>query len=247
MSSPQPPPVPEKDSTPNKEPIKIKFPRNTKGPVIIFIARASNLNDHPYPNVKMTTTQMQSYLRALLVITVAEHRKRFGNLSIRPHKMHTIIHPTNQLLSPHSDAGRPLTAALEEARENKTKCIFVLHGWDCLTTERGTIAQLCDLFRDVPLFLHVYACRGKPREFYQVNAHIVNAYLKGVVALEDEVVAREHSTALFIRVLEALPVCGFTPLVSVEEKAALSMYDDRFVGDGDDGNEPELAVQHLSV
>ncbi|KAJ5138945.1 uncharacterized protein N7515_003793 [Penicillium bovifimosum] len=223
-------PSPDRAPKPNKELIKIKPPPGIPGPVVVFIARADNPNDHGYPNAKLTSAQMHEHLRALLVITAAEHRERFGVLGTRPPKMQTIVQPANKCIAPLSSVVRNLAAALEEARQNQIRCIFVLRGWDALTTETTTIAQLCDDFQDVCFFLHVYAHRGNPLDFYQVNAHMVNAYLKGVVSLTDEVVVRDHSTALFIRILEALPALrpGFGPSVSGQEKAALSRYDNRF-------------------
>jgi hypothetical protein len=211
--------------------------------VVVFIARTDNPDDHNYANAKISSAQMHEYLRALLIITAAEHRKRFGVLGIRPHKMQTLIQPANQRISPLGRVGRYLTAALEEARAHNCECIFVLRGWDGWTTERGTISELCDQFRDVPFFLHVYAYRGRPRDFYQVNAHVVNAYLKHVISADDEVVVRDHSTALFIRILEALPVLryvGVVPPISKKKKVALSKYDDRFVEADGKGNEPKV-------
>ncbi|KAJ5476182.1 hypothetical protein N7475_001911 [Penicillium sp. IBT 31633x] len=212
---------------------------NTLGPVVVFIARAENLDDHNYPNATVNVGQMHEYLRSLLIITATEHRKRYGTLGVRPPKLQTIIQPANRRISPISRVGKYLTLALEEAHETNFECIFVLHGWDGWTTDQGTIADLCDQFRDVPFYLHVYANRGSPREFFEVNAHKVNAYYRQRVGVNDDAVARDRSTALFIRMIEALPTLrpvNLLPTLSSKERAALCKYDRRFV-DVDDGPE----------
>ncbi|KAJ9488068.1 hypothetical protein VN97_g5249 [Penicillium thymicola] len=199
--------------------------RSPLGPVVVFIARASNLTDHSYPNATMTTIQMHEYIRSLLVITVAEHRKRFGVLGLRPHKMQTIIQPAHTRIPTLSRIGKYLKMALEEARSSKSECIFVLHGWDGWTTDKMTIAELCESFRDVPFSFHVYANRGTPREFYEVNGHKVNAYFRHTIPADDPAIVGDRSTALFIRMLEALPTLGYAryyPVLSAVERETLA-------------------------
>lgn len=207
--------------------------RNPLGPVVVFIARASNLTDHSYPNATMTTAQMHEYLRSLLVITVAEHRKRFGVLGLRPHKMQTIIQPAHTRIPTLSRIGKYLKMALEEARSSRSECIFVLHGWDGWTTDKMTIAELCEPFCDVPFSFHVYANRGTPREFFEVNGHKVNAYFRHTILADDPAIVGDRSTALFIRMLEVLPTLGYArhyPVLSDVERDALAKYDGRIAG-----------------
>ncbi|KAJ5779192.1 hypothetical protein N7457_006912 [Penicillium paradoxum] len=245
-------PLPERSRSPPLEgntstkstqtsPVKPEVPpRDPLGPVVVFIARAENVDDHDYPNATLTVYQMHEYLRSLLIITVGEHRKRFGMLGTRPHKMQTIIQPANRRISSISRVGKYLTSALEEARETNSECIFVLYGWDGWTTDQETIANLCDQFRDVPFFFHVYANRGSPRDFFEVSAHRFNAYYLQKVAVDDDVVIRDRSTALFIRMIEALPTlhsASCLPRIALRDKTGLSKYDRRFVDDNDDGPE----------
>ncbi|CAG8303354.1 unnamed protein product [Penicillium nalgiovense] len=245
---PRPPPVDDNTTQDSPSKINLSSPRNRLGPVVVFIARASNLKDHNYPNAEINSSQMHEYLRSLLIIAVAEHRKRFGLLGLRPHKMQTIIQPAHNRVSALSRVGKYLVMALEEARASKTECIFVLHGWDGWTTDRMTIAELCQQFCDVPFSFHVYANRGTPREFYEVNAHKVNAYFRHMVTLDDPGVVGDRSTALYIRILEALPTLQYAknyPVLSEAEMGALSMYDKRFAGiyekDELEGPKPDVA------
>ncbi|KAF4771249.1 hypothetical protein N7455_011846 [Penicillium solitum] len=230
---PRPPPVDDNTTQDSPSKANLTGTRDRLGPVMLFIARASNLTDHSYPNATVTTKQMHEYLRSLLVITVAEHRKRFGVLGLRPHKVQTIIQPAPNRIPGISRIGKFLAMALEEARESKTECIFVLHGWDGWTTDKATITDLCEPFRDVPFSIHVYANRGTPREFFEVNGHKVNAYIKHRVAADDPAIVGDRSTALFIRMLEVLPRLNYEkyyPVVSDAEKDTLAKYDKRISG-----------------
>ncbi|KGO65696.1 hypothetical protein PITC_008120 [Penicillium italicum] len=244
---PHPPPVDDNSTQDSPSKLNMSSTRNPLGPVVVFIARASNLTDHHYPKAQMDGNQMHGYLRSLLIITVAEHRKRFGLLGLRPHKMQTIIQPAQSRIPSLSRVGKYLGMALEEARASKTECIFVLHGWDGWTTDKMTIVDLCDQFRDVPFSLHVYANRGEPRDFFEVNAHKVNAYFRHLVTADDPSVVGDGSTALYIRILEALPTLQYAkyyPVLSAAERENLAKYDKRFVGiyeDDDDVPRPEVA------
>lgn len=230
---PRPPPVDDNTTQDSPSKINLSSPRNPLGPVVVFIARASGLKDHNYPRAEVNSNQMHEYLRSLLIITVAEHSKRFGLLGLRPHKMQTIIQPAHSRISSVSRVGKYLGMALEEARASKTECIFVLHGWDGWTTDRMTIVELCEQFRDVPFSFHVYANRGTPREFFEVNAHKVNAYFRHLVTVDDPAVVGDRSTALYIRILEALPTLQYAkyyPVLSAAERDTLAKYDKRFAG-----------------
>lgn len=221
-------------------------PHIPQDPVVVFIARASNGDDHDYPNITLTADQMHEYLRSLLIIVVAEHRKRFGILGTRQIKMQTLVQPGNRKISPTSRVGKFLRSALEEARAMNTDCIFGLLGWDGWTTDQETIADLCDQFRDVHFFLHIYANRASPRDFFEVNAHKFNAYYLQKVTLDDDVVIRDRSTALFIRMIEALPTLEYAsclPRIPSRERAALSKYDNRFADvDGDESEARKRGV-----
>jgi len=205
-------------------------PRTTVlGPVVVFIARATNLNDHHYPGATLNPDQMHEYLRNLLVITSSEHRKVYGSLGARPHKMQTIIHPPNSKISVLSRTTKFLTAALEEARETKTECIFVLYNWDGWTTDHATITEMCEQFKDVPFTFHIYANgHGVPREFFEANAHKVNAYFRRRIRLDDEALVRDRNTVLFIKMVEALNVIHFSFPATPEQKLELARYDARF-------------------
>ncbi|KAJ5598102.1 hypothetical protein N7537_008186 [Penicillium hordei] len=232
-NKPRPPPVDDNTTQDSPSKVNLSSTRNPLGPVVVFIARASNLTDHSYPKATMTAGQMHAYLRSLLVITLAEHRKRFGVLGLRPHKIQTIIQPAQTRISAVSRIGKYLAMALEEARASKTECIFVLHGWDGWTTDKMTIAELCEPFRDVPLSFHVYANRGTPREFFEVNGHKVNAYFRHTVAADDPAIVGDRSTALFIRMLEVLPTLEYAkyyPVLSAAERDTLAKYDKRISG-----------------
>ncbi|KAJ5375188.1 hypothetical protein N7517_007194 [Penicillium concentricum] len=229
---PRPPPV-EDNAQDSPSKLNLSAPRNPLGPVVVFIARATNKDDHDYKRSTWNNTEMHAYLRGLLVIAVAEHRKRFGLLGLRPHKMQTIIQPAHTRIPSISRVGKFLGMALEEARASKTECIFVLNGWDGWTTDKMTIVELCDQFRDIPLTFHVYANRGTPCEFFEVNAHKVNAYLKHMVSAEDPSIVGDRATGLFIRMLESLPTLHYAryyPLISQQEKDVLAKYDKRFAG-----------------
>ncbi|KAG0160263.1 hypothetical protein PDIDSM_7790 [Penicillium digitatum] len=244
---PRPPPVDDNTTQDSPSKLSLSSSRTPLGPVVVFIARASNLTDHNYPKAKVDNNQMHEYLRSLLIITVAEHRKRFGLLGLRPHKMQTIIQPAHSRIPSVSRVGKYLGMALEEARASKTKCIFVLHGWDGWTTDKMTIMDLCEQFRDIPFSLHVYANRGTLREFFEVNAHKVNAYFRHLVTVDDLSVTGDHSTALFIRILEALPTLQYAkyyPVLSAAERDNLAKYDKRFVGiyEEEKVNVPKLEV-----
>ncbi|CAI7612855.1 unnamed protein product [Penicillium glandicola] len=242
---PRPPPVDDNTTQDSPSKLNLSSPRNPLGPVVVFIARASTEKDHHYPNAQMNSTQMHEYLRSLLIITIAEHRKRFGLLGLRPHKMQTILQPPHNRISSVSRVGKYLGMALEEARASKSECIFVLHGWDGWTTDKGTFAELCEQFRDVRFTLHVYANRGTPREFFEVNAHAVNAYFRHAIAADDPAIVGDRSTGLYIRMLEALPTLHYAkyyPVVSAEERAALSKYDKRFAGINEEDEVPKLEV-----
>ncbi|KAJ5169282.1 Ribophorin I [Penicillium coprophilum] len=228
----RPPPV--EDNT-HESPSKLNLspPRNPLGPAVVYIARATNKDDHNYNRSTWNNDEMHAYLRGLLVIAIAEHRKRFGILGLRPPKMQTIIQPAHTRISSVSRIGKFLALAMEEARASKSECIFVLNGWDGWTTDKMTIVELCDQFRDVPLTLHVYANRGTPCEFFEVNAHKVNAYLRNLVSAEDPSIVGDRATALYIRILEALPAlhnARYHPAISQQEKDALAKYDKRFAG-----------------
>lgn len=230
---PRPPPVGNNTTSEPPSLTAMHDSPNPLGPVVVFIARASNLKDHNYPNAEMNSNQMHEYLRSLLVITLAEHRKQFGFLGVRPHKMQTIIQPAHSRIRSNSRASKYLGMALEEARTCKTECIFVIYGWDGWTTDKMNIIELCEKFHDVPFYFHVYANRGTPREFYEVNAHKVNACLRQRVNADDPTVVGDGSTALYIRILETLPpleLGNSHPDLSVVEKDALSKYDKRFAG-----------------
>ncbi|KAJ5205754.1 hypothetical protein N7491_003621 [Penicillium cf. griseofulvum] len=233
---------PEKPPPLTDFPSKLSAPRRPLGPVVVFIARATNKDDHEYKRSTLSDNEMHAYLRSLLIIAVAEHRKRFGILGLRPHKMQTILQPAHTRLSSASRVSKYLTMSLEEARASMTECIFVLNGWDGWTTDKMTIVGFCDRFRDVPLTFHVYANRGTPCEFYEVNAHKVSAYLKHLVNADDPAVVGDRATGLFIRILEALPTLHYAKhysVISQQERDALAKYDKRFAGIYElDGPEP---------
>ncbi|KAK4865930.1 hypothetical protein LT330_009023 [Penicillium expansum] len=244
---PRPPPVDDNTTQDSPSKLSLSSTRNPLGPVVVFIARASSPVDHNYPKAAMNSNQMHQYLRSLLIITAAEHRKRFGLLGLRPHKMQTIIQPAPSRIPSVSRVGKFLGMALEEARASKNECIFVLHGWDGWTTDKMTIADLCEQFRDVPFSLHVYANRGDPRDFFEVNAHKVNAYFRHQVAANDPSIVGDRSTALYIRILETLPTLQYAryyPVLSATERENLAKYDKRFVGiyEEDEPEAPKLEV-----
>jgi hypothetical protein len=196
--------------------------------VVVFIARAASLNDHHYPGATLTSDQMHEYLRNLLVITAAEHRKVYGNLGARPHKMQTIIHGANSKIANVSRTTKFLTAAVEEARETKAECIFVLYNWDGWTTDRNTISEMCDIFQDVPFTFHVYANgHGVQREFFEANAHKVNAVFHGQMEADDEAVKKDRNTFLFLRMLGALRMLHLSLLPTPEQRLELAKYDAR--------------------
>lgn len=203
-------------------------PNLLPGPVVVFMARAEDLNDHPYARGLGTTlsqTQMHEYLRSTLIMTAAEHRKKYGVLGCRPHKMQTIIHPSNNKISRGSKISRYLFAALQEAREAVTECIFVLNGWDGWTTDPATIGDLCEAFKDVAFTIRVYA--GTPRQFYEVNAHTVNDYLDRHIQLDDAVIQMDRDTGLFIRMFDALGAMHYGVPLPAERAAPLVQYDSR--------------------
>ncbi|KUM57916.1 hypothetical protein ACN42_g9258 [Penicillium freii] len=229
----RPPPVDDNTTQDSPSKVNLTGTRDRLGPVVVFIARASSLTDHSYPKATMTTSQMHEYLRSLLVITMGEHRKQFGVLGLRPPRMQTIIQPPQSRISALSRIGKYLGMALEDARASKTECIFVLHGWDGWTTDKMTIAGLCEPFRDVPFSFHVYANRGTPREFFEVNGHKVNSYFRHKIAADDPAIVSDRLTALFIRMLEALPTLEYAkyyPVLSAAERETLAKYDKRIAG-----------------
>jgi hypothetical protein len=201
---------------------------NALGPVVVFIARATDLNDHHYPGAVLDQDQMHEYLRNLLVITSSEHRKVYGSLGARPHKMQTIIHPANSKLSVLSRITKFLAAALEEARETKSGCIFVLYNWDGWTTDHVTMTEMCEQFKDVPFTFHVYANgHGVPREFFEANAHKVNAYFRRRIRLDDDSIAQDRHTFLFIKMIEALNMIHLSFPPTPDQKHELAKYDSR--------------------
>lgn len=225
----QPPPV---DHNTTQLPSKLSTsPGNVPlGPVVVYIARASDLRDHNSSNTILNPVQLHKYLHERLEETFDEHNKIYSNLGLRPRQVRTIIHPASHKLPINCRITKLLAASLEEARETNTACIFVLYNWDGWTADSTTIGELCELFKDVPFSLHVYAKgHGVPPRFYEANAHKVNAYFRGRVRLHDESVTRDHDTALFIRMIEALHrFHNDYPLTVEQQRRELAKYDFRF-------------------
>jgi hypothetical protein len=224
---PHPPPLDHNTTkSPNKNGVS---PRTSAlGPVVVFIARAANLNDHHYPGATLSGDQMHEYLRNLLVITAAEHRKVYGNLGARPHKMQTIIHGANSKISNVSRTTKFLAAAVEEARETKAECIFVLYNWDGWTTDRNTICEMCEMFTEVPFTFHVYANgHGVPREFFEANAHKVNAFFQSRMKITEDAITMDRNTLLFIQMFGVLKMLHLSCPPSPEQKLELAKYDAR--------------------
>ncbi|KAJ5972489.1 uncharacterized protein N7479_002407 [Penicillium vulpinum] len=223
-------------------------PRNALGPVLVFMARATQAKDKDYPSNIVTNTRMHIYLRAMLAKTIVEHRKRFGILGFRPHRIQTTLQAAQTRTSSVSRSGKFLIMALEEARTSKTECIFVMLGWDGWTTDKITIAELCNQFWDVPFTFHVYANRGDPCEFFVVNAHKVNAYFRKMILANDPAIVGDGATALYIRIVETLPTLHFSKyhaVMSVQEKQTLAKYDKRYAGvyKVEEIDVPELATE----
>ncbi|OQD87694.1 hypothetical protein PENANT_c005G05560 [Penicillium antarcticum] len=198
------------------------------GPVVLFMARASDLNDHPYARglgTTLTEVQMHEYLRSTLILIAAEHCKRYGVLGCRPLKMQTIVHKPNAKISRGSKISHYIWAVLEEARANMKECIIVLNGWDGWTTDPATLGDLCDCFTEVPITIRVYA--GTPRQFYDANAHTVNDFLGREVQADDLVVHMDRDTGLFIRMFNALGALHYDVPYSAERAESLVAYDSR--------------------
>lgn len=204
-------------------------PKNVPlGPVVALLARASDLNDHHYHGAILDGPQMHNYLRGLLVMMSDEHRKIYGSLGARPQRLQTIVHAANHKLAITCRTTKYLASALDEARECKTGCIFILYNWDGWTTDSVTICEMCDLFKDVPFTLHIYANgHGVPREFYEADAHKVHAYFRGRARLQDSLIAHDRNTALFIRMIEALHTLHGKMDITNEQRRELSKYDSR--------------------
>ncbi|KAJ5762558.1 uncharacterized protein N7511_005940 [Penicillium nucicola] len=198
------------------------------GPMVLYMARANDLNDHPYAQglgTTLTNAQMHEYLRSTLVLIAGEHRKRYGVLGCRPLKMQTIVHNANSKISRGSKVSRYIWDALEEARASATECIIVLNNWDGWTTDPATIGDLCTSFPDVRITLRVYA--STPREFYDANAHTVNIYLEREISVNDAVVYTDRDTGIFIRMFEALGALHYQVPLPWEKAAPLAQYDSR--------------------
>ncbi|CAI7605579.1 unnamed protein product [Penicillium bialowiezense] len=216
---------------PNGSPNSVSPSSSSLGPVIVFIARATDLLDHDYPGATFTTGQMHEYLHSLLVIVSNEHRKVYGELGSRPHKMQTIIHSSNIGIPISARPSKFLAAALEEARDTKSECIFVLYNWDGWTTCSLALEAMCDMFKDVPFTLRVYANgHGVPREFYSADAHKACGVLSQRLDIKDERITSDRDTALFVRMFEALhrvhnPYYGPT----IDDMLDLARYDSRKV------------------
>jgi hypothetical protein len=198
------------------------------GPVLLFMARATDLNDHPYAQGLGTTLsdiQMHEYLRSTLIMVAAEHRKRFGVLGCRPIKIQTIVHPSNNKISRGSKISKYVYAALEEARKAHVESIVILNGWDGWTTDPATLGELCESFKDVSITLRVYA--GSPRHFYDANAHTVNDYLDRHILVDDDVVQMDRDTEIFIRMFDALGAFHYGVPFSAEKALPLLQYDSR--------------------
>ncbi|KAJ5349703.1 hypothetical protein N7541_007430 [Penicillium brevicompactum] len=198
------------------------------GPVVVFIARASDLSDHNYPGTVLNTIQMHAYLRGLLVIMSAEHRKVYGNLGSRPQKIQTVIHPANSKMSISCRTTKFLAGAMEEARDTKSECIFVLNNWDAWTTDIPTVAEMCEKFTEVPFTLRVWANgHGIAREFYEANAHKAINVLRQRMDIKDERVTSDRNTALFVRMFEALHRAHDLFPPTLKDRQDLAKYDSR--------------------
>ncbi|CAG8089170.1 unnamed protein product [Penicillium salamii] len=226
------PPPPSLDHNTTKSPLKSNgSSKNTSlGAVMVFIARATDLMDHPYPNASLTSIQVHEYLRNLLVMTSTEHRKVYNNLGGRPHKIQTIIQPSNHRLPSNGRVTKFLAAALADARDTKTECIFVLYNWDGWTTDYSTIIEMSAQHRDVPFSLHVYA-KGHdvPREFYEADGHKVAEYFRHRENISQESLADDRNTVLFIRMIEALHNLHNQVRIPLDIRRDLVRYDCRFL------------------
>lgn len=165
-----------------------KFNMATTNNLVYYIARLSA--SPPNREAKF------AWLDESLQFVDQAYRVQYGGLESRPHQRHTFVHHSNRPIPRFGSTMKFVQDLLDKAKEEKSRAVLVLAGWDGLVTNSTSFVRMfdrCTLDPDCKCLIRVFA--ENPRRFFDVNVVQACGLLDGT--LDWNAAGYDDSTKLF--------------------------------------------------